>query len=114
MKTSNRHLLSGVYAFSVFLFFLVISRGQAQEYTWTELNTMIDPAAAHAACFNNGKLFALGGTDKSMHGNQYGEAWIQIYNAESDSWSQGSPMQFPRMMLGAAQVNGIIYAIGGG
>lgn len=114
MKTHNRQFLSGFFALTLLFFFFIISRGEAQKYTWIKLNDMIYPSAAHASCISSGKVYAIGGTDKTMHGNEYGEAYVQIYNPESGAWNPGQSMQFPRMMLGVAQVNGIIYAIGGG
>ena len=37
----------------------------------------------------------------------------EIYDTVNNSWSTGAPMPTARWFLGAASVNGIVYAIGG-
>jgi len=114
MKRHYKSLRYGFIAIATAFLFFIIFQGTAQKYTWTELNDMIYPSAAHAASFLNGKVYSIGGTDKSIHGGQYGESYVQVFNPETNSWGTGNAIQYPRMMLGVAQVNGIIYAIGGG
>ncbi|HNW73767.1 MAG TPA: kelch repeat-containing protein [Bacteroidales bacterium] len=86
----------------------------AQGYQWTEANEMMYPSVAHSACSTGGKIFAVGGTDKTLHNNEYGESWVQVFDPATNSWTEVAPMPTPRMMLGVASVNGIVYAIGGG
>jgi hypothetical protein len=58
---------------------------------------------------NNGKIYALGGADNDGHLL----STVDEYNPETDTWTSRAPMSIPRIGLGAAVVDGLIYAIGG-
>ena len=61
----------------------------------------------------DGKLVAFGGEwFEGRGGGVFAETWI--YDPARDVWSAGPAMRTPRHGLAAANVNGTVYAIGGG
>ncbi len=85
-----------------------------QDFNWTKKSNMIYKSAALASCEMDGKIYAVGGTNGAIHNNEYGDAYLQVYDIAQNKWSLGPLMKYPRMMLGVTQAEGKIYAIGGG
>lgn len=64
-------------------------------------------AAATTGVYAPKRIYVIGG------GDVFSYSLIQIYNAETDSWSNGTSMSIPRQSLGVAVLNDTLYAIGG-
>ena len=96
------------------LFFVSLNILKSQDFNWTKKSNMIYKSAALASCEMDGKIYAVGGTNGAIHNNEYGDAYLQIYDIAQNKWSLGPLMKYPRMMLGVTQAEGKIYAIGGG
>lgn len=64
-------------------------------------------AAATSGVYAPKRIYVIGG------GDVFSYSLIQIYNAETDSWSNGTSMLTPRQSLGVAALNDTLYAIGG-
>lgn len=103
---------SGLLTAVLLVVSLITLNGQV--LNWTKKSNMIYKCAALAACEIDGKIYAIGGTNGVMHSGQFGDAYLQIYDITQNKWSLGPLMKYPRMMLGVAQAEGKIYAIGGG
>ena len=72
---------------------------------------------ALSACAINGKIYAIGGIQADYY-PEYGDFYkalgvVQVYDPDSNTWTQKSPMPTPRFGLGVVSVNNRIYAIGG-
>lgn len=95
---------------------------------WTlNKNQMLDPATrradyradmptkrqALAAATVGDIIYAAGGwyLDDTSHSAEM--AVFEAYNAANNTWTTRAPMPTPRMYLGVAAVDGIVYAIGG-
>jgi N-acetylneuraminic acid mutarotase len=57
----------------------------------------------------NGKIYVVGGTDKTG----VLDAQIEIYDPGTNTWTAGSAMHTPRTRAAVVALNGFIYAIGG-
>jgi N-acetylneuraminic acid mutarotase len=67
--------------------------------------------SASAVSFKN-KIYVLGGAKQTAWlGTPY--APVRIYDPETNQWSKGADMPTPRQGIGAAVVEGWIYAVGG-
>jgi len=76
--------------------------------TWsTASHPMPTPRAQLAAVALNGNAYAIGGFDSSPVNA------VEVYHASVDSWTGGTGLAGNRFGLAAAEVNGMIYALGG-
>jgi N-acetylneuraminic acid mutarotase len=65
-----------------------------------------------AAAAVNGKIYAIGGGYGSG-GNLVALSTVEVYDPSTNTWSSAASMPTARSWLGATDVNGLIYAIGG-
>lgn len=86
----------------------------SQQYEWAVKEPMPLNSAALSACYYDGKIYAIGGSDGLMYNNEYGNNYFMIYDVATQTWTQGPDLPSPRMMLSAVEAGGKIYAIGGG
>jgi N-acetylneuraminic acid mutarotase len=83
--------------------------------TWTTKAPMPPPVRYWlAAAALEGKVYAIGGTDNpyvfgmtTLYDN------VQVYDPETDRWTEKAPLLRPRGLLAAAVAGGRIYALGG-
>ena len=59
----------------------------------------------------DGKIYCIGGTDDLL---KVSLSSVECYDPVTNAWSRLSPMPTARGALGAATLNGKIYAVGGG
>lgn len=86
-----------------------------QEFSWNKKTSMLYPMLGQSVCFYDGKIYVTGGSkDGALHGGDYGDPFLQIYNIPTSNWDTGTPMPTARWMHGSAEVNSVIYCIGGG
>ncbi len=112
MKHQSHIMKVGLFTvIMISLFFYTL---KAQDFIWIKKSNMIYKCAALASCEIDGKIYAVGGTNGVMHNNEYGDAYLQVYDIAQNKWSLSPLMKYPRMMLGVANAEGKIYAIGGG
>ena len=115
-RTSER-----VLALALTVAFLGCSNPEA-----TRTNKTIDPSDwvtrtpmpvanfLSGAAVANGVLYILGGRNEIFEPPLTQAAFLaEAYDPSSDSWTMIAPMPTPREQLGAASVNGIVYALGG-
>lgn len=76
---------------------------------WISKSSMPGPRGAHATVACQGKIYALGGTDRAGRAVRTNE----VYDPASDIWQTLSPMPSPREHLAAAVIDTLIYVIGG-
>ncbi len=76
---------------------------------WGDLADL-DPAHAtryHGAVHYGGKIYKIGGDNGSA------QAWVDIYDIATDTWSTGADMPGPRRYIDCAEIGGKIYCGGG-
>ena len=64
------------------------------------------PASGAGAAVADGVLYVI-------VGGVVGRSAVYAYDPVADVWTLKAPMGFPRSSVGAASLNGIVYAIGG-
>ncbi len=88
--------------------------------TWTARAAMPTPRADLAVAVVDGILYAIGGAGEPTPCDS--EPWrlcshmlgtVEAYDPATDTWTAKTSMPTPRIMLGAAAANGIVYAVGG-
>ncbi|WP_041170390.1 thrombospondin type 3 repeat-containing protein [Vibrio sp. EJY3] len=80
---------------------------------WSARTSMPDGGRAWAVGgVLNGKLYVIGGLDQQGP-SLANVGTTSIYDPNSDSWSEGSPMPTPRRGSAGAVLNGEIYVVGG-
>jgi len=115
MKKQNKISDKTGIALILILSFFSCLNTSGQSFSWSKKSPMAYPVVAQSACFYEGKIYVIGGsTDGALHGGDYGDPFLQIYDLQTDTWSTGSPMPTGRWMHGSAEVNSVIYCIGGG
>ncbi|MEI6456886.1 MAG: hypothetical protein WCO93_11410, partial [bacterium] len=109
--------LSGVIGTLTILMISIFNPSTAlgQALGWNEKRSIPTQVVAQSACFSGGKIYLTGGSiDGALHQGDYGDHFLQIYDIQTDSWTEGTPMPTARWMHGSAQVNSVIYCLGGG
>jgi N-acetylneuraminic acid mutarotase len=88
--------------------------------TWTEKSAkMPTPRVMFSVSAINGKIYAIGGGDKSlniknpMNPDPYGVSIVEEYDPIKDVWTKKVDMPTKRYGLSTVTVNGKIYAFGG-
>lgn len=76
--------------------------------TWTERAAMPTPRGALSVTEHEGKLYAIGGYDRTAN-----SAAVEVYDPARDSWASRASLPTPRDHLATATASGKIYAIGG-
>lgn len=79
---------------------------------WTNRADLPTPRAALAAVEHDGRVYAIGGYVQSA-GATHPSSAFEVYEPATNGWQALAPMPTPRSQLGAAVVDGRIYAIGG-
>jgi N-acetylneuraminic acid mutarotase len=62
----------------------------------------------------NGKIYVIGGIAVAGTGNRQNLQTVEVYDPETDTWTQGVDMPTQRVGLSTSVVDGKLYAIGGG
>ena len=89
--------------------------------TWTPRASLPTPRTGLAVVVSNGILYAIGGAACAPPPGQACTpsspidvvGTVEAYDPATDSWSTRASMPTPRVYLGAAVINGVIYAVGG-
>ena len=77
---------------------------------WVQVSqTPVNPLDLPGVTALEGKIYVIGGHDGSSFTGR-----VDIYDPETDQWTQGSPMPTARRGLACIALDGKIYAIGGG
>lgn len=76
--------------------------------TWAERAPMPTGRGALSVTVHEGKLYAIGGYDRSTN-----IAAVEVYDPDRNVWTSRVPLPTPRDHLATATVSGKIYAIGG-
>jgi N-acetylneuraminic acid mutarotase len=94
-----------------------LDTGIVEEYdpgkqAWVKKASMPTPRHGHAAVVVNHRILVIGGYGKRTSG--YGELRVvEEYDPTTDRWQTRAPMPTGRGFLGAAVVQGKVFAIGG-
>ena len=82
----------------------------AQDFSnWEQRANMGEAAAGFGSICIDDKIYVFGGYNSS----EEIISKLQVYDSDSDTWTEKTSMPTPRRNACIAQVNGIIYAIGG-
>jgi N-acetylneuraminic acid mutarotase len=82
--------------------------------SWSTLADMPTARTGAASAVVNGKLYVIGGgIGGPGSGNVAAKASVEMYDPETDMWTSRASMPTARAFLGAAAINGKIYAAGG-
>ena len=93
---------------------VLASTGTAEGYagSWTRISHPLHAELGSAvAALPDGRIMTVGGWDGTS--NLETSAYVQAYQPASGTWSRLAPLPRPRAWLGAATVNGVVYALGG-
>ncbi len=80
--------------------------------TYTRMPDLPEARGAGQLEYDGGKLYFFGGSD-STRKTDVGSLYIFDLTSGATTWSEGAPLPNPRNHLGAAVLNGKIYAIAG-
>jgi N-acetylneuraminic acid mutarotase len=85
--------------------------------SWTTKAPVPYPVINYASAVIENKIYLIGGQDEFLH-ESMDTAFNQIYDVETDSWSQGAPIPVAPLVAAAGAITGAkapkrIYAIGG-
>ncbi len=84
--------------------------------TWTPRAPMPTPRAFLGVAVVDGILYAIGGAacvDANVPCATKSVATVEAYDPATDTWTTKASMPTPRQSVGAAVINGRIYAVGG-
>ena len=79
---------------------------------WTEKTEMPAPKSGHTASVIDGKIYVIGGGFRGNGPYMY-LSTVEIYDPETDRWTQEPDMPVGKSGHGAAVINGNIYIFGG-
>ncbi|XP_076040286.1 kelch like ECH associated protein 1 [Oratosquilla oratoria] len=80
---------------------------------WSQLSRLPVARSGLRAAYMHGIFYAVGGRNILANGNYHDSNWVDSFNPISNTWQQRAPMKVPRNRLGAAMLDGLLYAIGG-
>jgi hypothetical protein len=81
---------------------------------WTELEGMRQARGAHGAAVIGDRLYVVGGSSELLLEIDVAPtATMEVYDFKTGEWSDGPDMPTARHHLGAATVDGKLYAVGG-
>jgi len=82
--------------------------------SWTTKSPMPTPRSDFGIAVVNGIIYTIGGGGASCAVPTFGACTtVEAYDPATDTWTTKAAMPTPRYILGAAEVNGVIYAVGG-
>jgi N-acetylneuraminic acid mutarotase len=81
--------------------------------SWSTAASMPTPRWDLAVVAVNGKIYAIGGGGNNSNNYNGLVNTVEVYDPSTNAWSTAAPISLPTYYLAAAQVNGLIYAIGG-
>jgi RNA polymerase sigma factor (sigma-70 family) len=82
--------------------------------TWTKKADMPTARSFITGSVVNNKIYVFGGADTNgVAGPIKFLSTVEIYDPSTDTWTKGSDMPGPNVMLASCTVNGMIYIIGG-
>lgn len=79
--------------------------------TWTQRTTFPTTRAGASAAAVNGNIYAIGGYTLNGSGGATSTDTVEVYNPDTDSWSEAAPLTSFEGAASAASLNGIIYAM---
>ena len=79
---------------------------------WLKLTDLPLPRSGVAACVIHGLLYIVGGRNNSPDGNVDSNA-VDCYDPFVNAWHKCPNMSVPRNRVGAAAMDGLLYAVGG-
>ncbi len=79
---------------------------------WTEITEMPAPKAGHTASVINGKIYVIGGGFRDNDEFKY-LSTVEVYDPETDRWTQEPDMPIGRCVHRAEVINENIYIFGG-
>ena len=79
---------------------------------WMKLSDLPKPRSGVAASVIHGLLYVVGGRNNSPDGNVDSNA-VDCYDPLINMWRKCQPMSVPRNRVGAAPIDGLLYAVGG-
>ena len=80
--------------------------------TWYKLASLPQPRSGVAACVVHGLLYVIGGRNNSPDGN-VDSAATDCYDPYTNQWRPTTDMSTPRNRVGAGNIDGQVYAVGG-
>lgn len=81
-------------------------------HRWLEKVEMPIPRSSHTASVLNGKIYVIGGGGRGNGPFRY-LSRIDVYNPQTDTWTQAPDMPVGKSGHAAAVINGKIYILGG-
>ena len=79
---------------------------------WTEITEMPTPKSGHTASVINGKIYVIGGGFRGNGPYKY-LSTVEVYDPETDRWTQEPDMPVGKSTHRAEVINGEIYIFGG-
>jgi len=81
--------------------------------TWTSKQDMPTRRRSMASAVVEGKIYTIGGDPNFRIGVTTGVRTLEVYDPNTDTWTQKTDMPTAREAASASAVNGIIYVMGG-
>ena len=79
--------------------------------SWVSKTNMLQTRKDMAAVTYNGKIYAIGGSDRSGGGTERPTSVVEIYDPATDSWTTGTPMPVLEMHPSAVLLDDKIYVL---
>ena len=80
---------------------------------WTALAPLPTPLGSMAVAVLEGRIHAVGGAGGASHSERKTVNVHFVYDVAANTWTESTPLPFPREHLNLIALNGTLYAIGG-
>jgi N-acetylneuraminic acid mutarotase len=80
---------------------------------WTALAPLPTPLGSMAVAVLEGRIHAVGGAGGASHSERKTVNVHFVYDVAANTWTESTPLPFPREHLNLIALNGKLYAIGG-
>ena len=97
---------------AVVLFHVAIENVAAEE--WKVISQLPTKRSAFSTAVVDGKIYLIGGfLRENKNGGPLGLSTVEVYDTKNNSWQRLTDMPTPRLLAGAAAMDGKIYVVGG-
>lgn len=114
MKKTSSLVMIFLIVLSTFSILALQVKAEPDSGVWVSKANMLQPRKDFAAVTYNGKIYAIGGSDRSGGGTERPTTIVEIYDPVTNTWTSGTALPVPMFGVCGVVIGTKIYVIGVG